>query len=268
MNVRRANIVVIAGGMSFPPSTRAPQGRKSQAQDDSTLGGRLFGLRSRAGMTQDDLADVLGVSRTQVSKYERDEAMVPDPVIMRAALRFSVTPAWIRYGDTEGRMTRVIGSVGAGGHVEAIAFEDGRQVEIPASWSDAVALQVDGLSCWPTYDNGDIIIVRGEQRLTELSVPEPHVRGRDGRRAGPGQTRSARQPAGPLHPGKHQRSADRGREPVQRPPGADAPLGLGERSPPQARPQWLTAGDEAAACPAGDGSARGQSSPAVLNSTV
>ena len=38
---------------------------------------------------------------------------------------------------------------------------------IPASWSDAVALQVDGLSCWPTYDNGDIIIVRGEQRLTE-----------------------------------------------------------------------------------------------------
>lgn len=167
MNVRHANIVVIPGGMSFPPSTRSPAGRKSQVQDDSTAGGRLYGLRTRAKMTQEDLAEVLGVSRTQVSKYERDDGYMPDPVVMRAALRFSVTPSWIRYGDTDGRMVRVVGRVGAGGHVEAIAYDDGRQIEVPASWSDATALQVDGVSCWPTYEDGDIIIVRGEQRLVE-----------------------------------------------------------------------------------------------------
>ena len=42
-----------------------------------TLGARLQELRLRRGMSQDALADKLGVSRQAVSKWERDEA-TPD----------------------------------------------------------------------------------------------------------------------------------------------------------------------------------------------
>lgn len=42
-----------------------------------TLGARLQALRLRHGMSQDALADKLGVSRQAVSKWERDEA-TPD----------------------------------------------------------------------------------------------------------------------------------------------------------------------------------------------
>ena len=42
-----------------------------------TLGARLQELRLRCGMSQDALADKLGVSRQAVSKWERDEA-TPD----------------------------------------------------------------------------------------------------------------------------------------------------------------------------------------------
>ena len=170
MNVRTANILWIAGRMSRPPKNRAP-GRKSLAIDASTPGGRLYSLRKRGRMTQDDLAGFLGVSRTQISKYERDEGKgIPDYVVKRAALKFGVHPSWIRYGDAEGRMARVVGKVGAGGHVDAIAYDAGREIEIPESWSDATALEIDGTSCWPIYEDGDIIIVRGERRLIEHEV--------------------------------------------------------------------------------------------------
>ena len=43
-----------------------------------TFGQKLQMLRQRAGMSQDVLAERLGVSRQAVSRWERDETM-PDP---------------------------------------------------------------------------------------------------------------------------------------------------------------------------------------------
>ncbi|MDP3405068.1 MAG: helix-turn-helix domain-containing protein [Brevundimonas sp.] len=151
--------------MTSRSSNHARRGRPDLPVDEHTPGGRLKALRKGAKMGQEDLAQVLGVERPQISKYENGVNSMPDYVIERASQHFGVTAAFIRYGDTDARMARVVGRVGAGGHVEAIEQPPFRHLEVPASWDDAIALEVDGTSCWPTYDDGDDIVVRGERRL-------------------------------------------------------------------------------------------------------
>lgn len=165
MNVRAANIVAI--GPFMVPRPKAQIGRPSLPVDESTAGGRLRALRQGAKKGQEEVANSLGVSRTNLSKYETNIHPIPDHVLERASQLFGVTPAFIRYGDTENRMVVVSGRVGAGAHVEAIEDPPWRYVEVPASWSDAAALEVDGLSCYPIYEDRDIIIVRGQRRLLE-----------------------------------------------------------------------------------------------------
>lgn len=167
MNVREAHIVAIRPFMAGPRSNSAPIGRPPLPVDEATAGGRLRALRVGAKMGQGDVAERLGVGRPMISKYETGDHPMPDYVVERAGQLFGVTAAFIRYGDTESRMAQVRGRVGAGAHIEAIEAPPWRYVEVPASWTDALPLAVVGLSCYPIYEDGDIIVVRGEQRLLE-----------------------------------------------------------------------------------------------------
>lgn len=166
MNVRVAHIVAYRPFMAAAKS-RPAMGRPPLPVDETTTGGRLRALRVGAHLGQEDLATDLGVSRTNISKYESGAQQIPDYVVERASQRFGVTQAFIRYGDTDARMVQVRGRVGAGAHIEAIDAPPWRYVEVPASWTDALALQVDGLSNWPVYEDGDFLVIRGEQRLRE-----------------------------------------------------------------------------------------------------
>lgn len=152
------------------PIPRGPVGRPEAQVDESTAGGRLRLLRKGARKGQEEAAEELGITRSTLSRYETNEYPVPDHVVERAAQLYIVTPAYIRYGDTSSRMAQVRGRVGAGAQIEAIEQPPWRFVEIPASWDDAVALEVSGLSCYPTYDNGDDIVIRGERRLVEGEI--------------------------------------------------------------------------------------------------
>ncbi len=156
--------------MSDRPFPRARPGRPELPVEEDTLAGRLRALRKLAKQDQEDLASALGVSRTQISKYETGGHQPPDYVIERASQHFGVTPTFIRYGDTDSRMAKVVGRVGAGGHVEAIEQAPWRYVETPASWHDAIALEVSGTSCWPIYDDGDDLVIRGERRMVEEEI--------------------------------------------------------------------------------------------------
>lgn len=118
-------------------------------------------------MDQEALAADLGVTRPMISRYETGHHQLPDYIVERASQVFAVTAAFIRYGDTENRMVQVRGRVGAGAHIEAIEAPPWRYVEVPASWQDALAVEVVGLSCYPVYEDGDVIVARGEQRLLE-----------------------------------------------------------------------------------------------------
>ena len=64
-----------------------------------TFGQKLQTLRQRAGMSQDVLAERLGVSRQAVSRWERDETMPdPDKIVALADL-FGVTTDYLLRQD-------------------------------------------------------------------------------------------------------------------------------------------------------------------------
>ena len=149
---------------------RARPGRPELPVDETTPGGRLRALRKLGKEGQEDLAQILGVERPQVSKYETGINAMPDYIIERASQHYGVTAGFLRYGDIDSSMAKVVGRVGAGGHVEAIEQPPWRYVEVPASWDDSIALEVEGTSCWPIYDDGDDIVVRGERRLIEAEI--------------------------------------------------------------------------------------------------
>ena len=60
-----------------------------------TFGERLQSLRQRAGMSQDQLAERLGVSRQAVSRWERDETMPETDKVIAMADLFGVTTDYL-----------------------------------------------------------------------------------------------------------------------------------------------------------------------------
>ena len=60
-----------------------------------TFGEKLLDLRRKNGMSQDTLADQLGVSRQAVSKWERDEAVPETDKIIRIARLFHVSTDYL-----------------------------------------------------------------------------------------------------------------------------------------------------------------------------
>lgn len=66
-----------------------------------TFGEKLLALRQRAGMSQDALAERLGVSRQAVSKWERDEAVPETDKVIRIAQLFSVSTDYLLLNERE-----------------------------------------------------------------------------------------------------------------------------------------------------------------------
>ena len=85
-----------------------------------TFGEKLQALRQRAGMSQDALAERLGVSRQAVSRWERDETMPETDKVVPLADLFGVTTDYLLRtrsgGDTapEGGQTPPEGRDGSG----------------------------------------------------------------------------------------------------------------------------------------------------------
>ena len=65
-----------------------------------TLGDRLTKARKGAGLDQVDIAELLGVSRKSVMRYEADETMPNRAVRLAWAMATGVSPAWIETGTT------------------------------------------------------------------------------------------------------------------------------------------------------------------------
>lgn len=68
---------------------------------NSEIGQRIRDARSRAGLTQPALGEVLGVEKAAISKYEAGEAKrgVPIEFLIRIAKKCNVTLDWLITGD-------------------------------------------------------------------------------------------------------------------------------------------------------------------------
>ena len=66
-----------------------------------TFGEKLQKLRARAGLSQDQLAELLDVSRQAVSKWERNEAMPEAEKIVRISRQFGVSTDYLLLEEAE-----------------------------------------------------------------------------------------------------------------------------------------------------------------------
>lgn len=55
------------------------------------IGERLLELRKDAGLTQDELADILNINKHSISSYERDKSEPPDAIKIAIAQYFNVS---------------------------------------------------------------------------------------------------------------------------------------------------------------------------------
>lgn len=55
------------------------------------IGERLYDLRKDAGLTQDDLADIIKINKHSISSYEREKSEPPDAIKILIAKYFDVS---------------------------------------------------------------------------------------------------------------------------------------------------------------------------------
>ena len=73
------------------------------AQLELAIGARLRTRRRQLGMSQTELAEVLGVSFQQVQKYERGANRVAASTLLAAAQALSTTVGWLLGEEASGR---------------------------------------------------------------------------------------------------------------------------------------------------------------------
>ncbi len=130
---------------------------------------RIKELRSQKKISQQKLADLLGVSRSAVSMWEIDASQPDNDTLLKLSeilnvsidylLGNSPTPAH----SNKSVIIPVLGSVPAGIPLEAIEDIIGEE-EIPSSWlaggKEFFALKIKGDSMEPEYRTGDIVIFK------------------------------------------------------------------------------------------------------------
>lgn len=152
------------------------------------MGNKLKDLRTAAGMTHEQAAEAMGVSRSQFIKLERGERRLTADYIAQAAKGFGVRPADVIDGDMPEGIP-LMGYIGAGAEIEPeydqIPPEGLDQItfEIPLP-EGLIAFQIRGDSMLPFYKDGHIVVVWEQQKkpLEAFYGEEAVVRTAAGRR--------------------------------------------------------------------------------------
>lgn len=149
---------------------------------------RLKELRLKAGLTQKQLADILGVDRTSVVKYETNRNGPSSEMLEQLADYFGVTVDYLLGRDIESSFSSpsrkgvripVLGDVAAGIPIEAITDIIDYE-EIPESMAksgDYFGLRVKGKSMEPQILEGDVVIVRKQHDVESNDIAVVLVNG-------------------------------------------------------------------------------------------
>lgn len=92
-------------------STETALSMLRRAQDNDTLGGRIWRARDALNMTARDLADRLGVHVDTISAWERDRSEPRTSRLFMLAGVLGVTPAWLIAGLGEAPKDEISNSV-------------------------------------------------------------------------------------------------------------------------------------------------------------
>lgn len=151
-----------------------------------TIGERIKSLRESKGLTQDQLAEKIGVSRATIAKYENGFT-TPKRNIEELSTFFKVSTDYllcktdIPYPVTKANKIPVLGRIAAGVPFEAVQNIEEYE-EILDSWGDPreyFALRIQGHSMEPRIWNGDIVIVHKQSDADSGKVCVVLVNGND-----------------------------------------------------------------------------------------
>lgn len=78
--------------------------RKEVARDMTTFGIRLKQARKNKRLTQNEVADQLGIDFTTVSKYENDKSQPDNETLREIAVLYDVSLDWLITGQTAPQM--------------------------------------------------------------------------------------------------------------------------------------------------------------------
>lgn len=138
-----------------------------------TLGTRLKGLRKEKKLTQQQIADFIGVSKTSVIYWEKGETLPKHESLMSLAKVLNTSADWLLSGKSQptitnvtkvnARMAPVLSWVQAGNwtNIESVNL-DGIDEWLPLpedECSNCFFLKVQGLSNFPDFLEGDYIVV-------------------------------------------------------------------------------------------------------------
>lgn len=154
-----------------------------------TLGTRLKELRKIKKITQQQIANAIGVSKTSVIYWEKDDNLPKHESLMALAKVLNVSPAYLLNGETNhrsepnvsmplqitGRLIPVISWVQAGTWTSVEAVPEGTQFEEwlppnPKCGKHGYGLEVSGESMLPDFRPGDKIYVNPDFQVSDLKT--------------------------------------------------------------------------------------------------
>lgn len=150
-----------------------------------TIGDRLKDIRNKKGMTLDEVAKSVGVSRQTIQRYESGVIPnIPPDKISKLANLFNTTTDYLIDGKNSSKKSikiPVLGRVVAGIPVEAITdIIDYEEItEELARTGDFFALQVKGESMAPRIRENDVVIVRKQSTVENKEVAIVLVNGNE-----------------------------------------------------------------------------------------
>ena len=139
-----------------------------------SIGGRIKILRLKAGLTHQQLADLLGISQTNIGRWEKNKMSPRQAMVGKLATVLNTNVNWLINGgeDAAPKKVVVVGFVGAGAKLYPIDdYLQGAGAEfieppfdVP---SGVVAVTVRGKSMYPELNNGDILLYKREADFIE-----------------------------------------------------------------------------------------------------
>lgn len=135
-----------------------------------SLGRRVAARRGELGLSQKQLADLVGVAQTTISKWEKDKSEPSRAEARRLATSLKISH-WELEGLTTGKKERTLplmGYVGAGSQIYDLDPQEIDRVEMPPGGQDGdVAFIIRGASMAPFIEGG-LIVARPVEDLTAI----------------------------------------------------------------------------------------------------
>lgn len=144
-------------------------------------------LRNKNGISQQKLADAMGVSRSTVAMWETNQSQPDNESLRRLALLFDCTVDYllgiedVSAASTKGIKIPVLGTVAAGIPIEAIQdIIDYEEIpEAMAKKGEYFGLKIKGSSMEPKISENDVVIVRKQEDIENGDIAIVIVNGND-----------------------------------------------------------------------------------------